>query len=131
MRLKEYAAERMMEGEDISDLFRENDFVEEETKAEEFFTYGPNELKQTRLDFLAYSIPRAMERHKMHTNELDIPFVDRKKLRYAFYKTLKVLSISYSRIMKQKVYSLVMIDQWVFAHLLQIQRYWPLLPGVD
>jgi U4/U6 small nuclear ribonucleoprotein PRP4 len=87
-RLKEMVAERLMEGEDLSYLFEEEQPIEEETN-EEFFTYGPPELATCRRDILAYSIPNAIARKQQHEAELDIPFAKRKQERYEFYTNLQ------------------------------------------
>ena len=91
-RLKEYVSQRLMEGEQVLDESDESQAEEsdsDESMAEEFFTYGSDELAKARRSILAYSLPKAKQRIQKQTNELQIPFAQRKQQRHGLYSYLR------------------------------------------
>lgn len=87
-RLKELVLAIAERGEEI-DWEASSD--EDEVNAKiEYFTQGVDELRTARKEILEYSIKSASARLAGHRKELDIPFAERKKIRFDWYSNLDV-----------------------------------------
>ncbi len=78
-----------MEGQNI-EWEDSSDEEHQETQKEEFFTYGIDELRQARKQILNFSIENCKNRLKNQSNELNVAFSHRKKLRHEWYSGLQV-----------------------------------------